>query len=101
VRSHPSTRFGREHSRPRQGDLKLGELARLGIDFNRPAVLLDDDIVTNREAKASAFSGWLGRKERIENLLFYVGRNASAVVADPDFHTVAPGSVIEPSARAV
>jgi hypothetical protein len=30
-----------------QHDLKFGELARLRIDLNRPAMLLDDDVVTN------------------------------------------------------
>ena len=52
-------------------------------------MLLDDDVVTDGQAKASAFSGRLRRKERIEHLLLHLGRNAGAVVANPDFHTVA------------
>ena len=78
-----------EHGRPRQNDPKLGELARLRVDLNRPAMLLDDDVVTDREAKPGAFSGRLGRKERVEHLFLHLGRNAGAVVADPDLHTVA------------
>ena len=35
------------------------------------------------------FSGRLGREERIEHLLLHLGRNASAIVADSDFHAVA------------
>jgi hypothetical protein len=34
----------------RQNDPDFGELARLGFDLNRPAMLLDDDVVTNRQA---------------------------------------------------
>ena len=45
-------------------------------------MLLDDDVVTNGEAKARAFSGRFGRKERIEHLFLHVGRNARAIVAD-------------------
>ena len=52
-------------------------------------MLLDDDVVTDREAEPGAFSGRLRREERIEDLLFHLGRNAGAVVTDADFHTVA------------
>ena len=52
-------------------------------------MLLDDDVVTNGQAKPRPFSGGLGRKERIEQLLLHLGRNAGAVVADPDFDAVA------------
>ena len=54
-----------------------------------PAMLLDDDVVTDGKAKARAFSGRLGREERIEHLFLHIGRNAGAVVADADFHAVA------------
>ena len=52
-------------------------------------MLLDDDVVTDREAEPGAFSGRLRREERIEDLLFHLGWNAGAVVADPDLHAVA------------
>jgi hypothetical protein len=52
-------------------------------------MLLDDDVVTDREAKPGPFSGRLGREERVKHLLLHLGRNASAVVADPDFDAVA------------
>ena len=52
-------------------------------------MLPDDDVVTDGEAKTSAFSGRLGREERIEHLFFHVRRDAGAVVANPDFYTIA------------
>ena len=52
-------------------------------------MLLDDDVVTNGQAKPSPFTGRLGRKERVEQLLLHLGRNAGAVVANPDFDAVA------------
>ena len=52
-------------------------------------MLLDDDVVTDREAKPGSFTGRLGRKERVEDFFLHLRRNAGAVVADPDLHTVA------------
>ena len=52
-------------------------------------MLLDDDVVTDGQAKPGPFAGGLGREERIEHLLLHLGRNAGAVVADPDFDAVA------------
>jgi hypothetical protein len=72
-----------------QDDPDFRELARLRIDLNRSAMLLDDDVVTDGQAKSSPFSGRLGREERIEDLLLHLGWNAGAVVADPDLHAVA------------
>ena len=42
--------LGKGHTRTRQNDPKFGELAGHGIDVNSPAMLLDDDVVTNRKA---------------------------------------------------
>ena len=78
-----------EHSDARQDNPDFGELAGLRLDLDRAAMLLDDDVVADREAKPGTFSGRLGREERIEHLLLHLGRNAGAVVADPDFHAVA------------
>jgi hypothetical protein len=57
----------------RQNDPKFGELARLRIDLDRPAMLLDDDVVTNGQAKSSPFISRLCRKKRIEQLLLHFG----------------------------
>ena len=69
--------------------LKFGELTGLRIDLYRPAMLLDDDVVTDGQAEPSPFTGRLGRKERVEQLLPHLGWNAGAVVAYPDFDPVA------------
>src|SRR5215475_4099379 len=65
------------------------ELARLRIDLDRPAMLLDDDIVADGKAKAGALPSRLGCEERVEHLFLHLGWNAGAVVADPDFHLIA------------
>ena len=52
-------------------------------------MLLNDDIVADRKTKTGTLSSWFGRKEGIEHLLLHFGRNAGAVVADPDFHLIA------------
>ena len=52
-------------------------------------MLLDDDVVTDGQAKPGPFAGRLCRKERVEQLLLHLGRDTGAVVADPDFDTVA------------
>ena len=39
--------------------------------------------------RPGAFSGGLGREERIEHLFLHVRRDAGAVVTDPDFNTIA------------
>jgi len=47
VRLRPSPRFGEDNSHTRQNDSDFSELARLGIDLNNPAMLLDDDVVAD------------------------------------------------------
>ena len=42
--------LARVAARARQNDPKFGELAGLGIDLYRPAMLLDDDVVTDGQA---------------------------------------------------
>ena len=39
-------------------------------------MLLDDDVMTDREAKTGALASRLGRKEGIEHLFLYLGGNA-------------------------
>src|SRR5258708_38376645 len=52
-------------------------------------MLLNDNVVAQRETKTCSFAGGLRRKEGIEHLFLHLGRNASAVVTDPDLHAVA------------
>ena len=62
--------------------LKLGKFTGLSIDLDRPAMLLDDDVVTDRQAKTGAFPGRFGGEERIEHLFLHLGRNAGAVITN-------------------
>lgn len=50
-------------------------------------MLLDDDVVAHGQAQPCAFSGRLGGEEGVEYLLFHLGWNASAIVADADLDT--------------
>ena len=52
-------------------------------------MLLDDDIVAQRQAEASAFAGRLGGEEWIEHFFLHLGWDAGAIVANPDLHAVA------------
>ncbi len=51
-------------------------------------MLLDDDVVAERKAKPRPLARRFGREEWIEHFLLDLGRDAGAVVADPDFDTV-------------
>jgi hypothetical protein len=52
-------------------------------------MLFDDDVVADGRAKSGALSSGFSREEGIEYLLLYVGRNAGAVIANPDLYAVA------------
>src|SRR5579863_9669057 len=52
-------------------------------------MLLDDNVVAQRETKTRSFAGGLCRKKRIEHLFLHLGRNAGATVANSDLHAVA------------
>src|ERR1700737_3853324 len=52
-------------------------------------MLLDDNVVTQRETKTGSLAGWFGREERIEHFFPHFGRNAAAVVANRDLDAVA------------
>src|SRR5215831_120714 len=78
----------RESWRTRQNNSHFGELGSR-IDLYRSRMLLHDDVVSDGQAKASAFPGRLRREEGIEHLLPDFGRNAGAVVANRDLYAVA------------
>ena len=52
-------------------------------------MLLDDDIVTDGQAKPGAFSGRLGGEERVEHLFLHLRRDAGSIVPNRYFNTVA------------
>ena len=52
-------------------------------------MLLHDDVVSDGQAKAGTLPRRLRREEGIEHLFFHLGRNAGAVVSNPDLYAVA------------
>ena len=54
-----------------------------------PPMLLDNDVMSYRKAEPRSSTGRLGGEERIEYLLFYIGRDTKAVITDTDFHRAA------------
>ena len=62
-------------------------------------MLLDDDIVTDREAEAGALTGWLGCEEGIEHLFPDLGRDAAAIVTDRDLYSIAEVFCRRPNGR--
>ena len=72
---------------PRQEDAERGALAGLGIHVDKAAGLLDDAI-HRREAKPGALADFLGREERLEDLVDDIGRNAGAGIGDVDPHII-------------
>jgi hypothetical protein len=76
-------------ARARQDDRKLGVGPRFRRDLDRSGVLFDDDVMAERQAEPSAFSGRLGREKRIEDLGLQVIGYAESVVADGDLNPVA------------
>src|SRR6516164_2058079 len=69
----------------RQSDDELGKYARLSLDVDPAAVLLNNDVMCHRQAEPCPFPGWFGGKEGIEHLRSHLGRDAGTVVANPDF----------------
>jgi hypothetical protein len=72
-----------------QDNPDLGKCTRLCIELDCARVLFHDDVVTDREAKARAFSRRFGCEERFNHLFFHVRQNACAVIPNPDLHLIA------------
>src|SRR6476661_2070229 len=68
---------------------ELGKLADLALNLDRPAMLLRDDVVADREAQPGALSGRLGGDEGLEQLVAHLRRDAGAVVAHLDLDRLA------------
>src|SRR5262249_15589650 len=52
-------------------------------------MLLDDDVMAERQPKTGPLTSWLGREERVEHFVSDLSWNPYAIVADTDFHLVA------------
>jgi hypothetical protein len=72
---------------PRQEDPERGALADFAVDIDEAAGLLDD-AVDGGEAEAGALADFLGREERLEDLVADLGRDAGTGVGDVDPHVV-------------
>src|ERR1700693_5311499 len=59
------------------------------VDLDRAAVLLGHDVVADREAEAGALAGRLGGKERLEQPVLDLGRNADAIVPRANLDDIA------------
>ena len=59
------------------------------INLYKPRMLLDDNVVSNGQAKASALSSGFRREERIEDVSPDVQWDAGTVVAYPNLNFVA------------
>src|SRR5215212_8989791 len=64
----------------RKNNFKFAEFSGLCIDLYQSGMLLDDNVVTQRETKTRSLAGWFGREERIEHFFPHFRRNAAAVV---------------------
>ena len=82
--AHPrSPAFPRDAAVAGQNDSELGELTRLCFDFDRACMLVDDDVMAERQAEARSLSRRLRCEERGEHLGLHLRGHAGAVVADP------------------
>ena len=68
--------------------LELGKLAGLCVNLNRPGMLLDDDVMAEREAKTGSLARRLSREEGVEYFVPDLRRNPRTVIADADLHPV-------------
>ena len=56
----------------------------------RPAMLLDHDVVAERQAEPGAFAGGLGGEERVEHFCLHLVRNSGSIVPNGDLDAVVP-----------
>src|SRR5262249_9431012 len=80
---------GRGRCFARKNNPDFSELTGLRIDLYRPRMLLDDDVVSDGQAKARAFPSGFCREEGIEHFFPDLRRNARTVVANRNRHAVA------------
>src|SRR5262249_29299073 len=76
----------------RKNNLDFGELVGLRIDLYAPRMLLDNNVVTDRQTKTGALSGGFCREEGIEHLFLHLGRYAHAIVTNPDLYLISETS---------
>src|SRR6516165_946989 len=87
--SRPCTRFSAKRHCARENNSDFGVLTSQRIDLYRSRMLFYDDVVGDRQAKASTLASRFCCEEGVEHLFPYFGRNAEAIVANPDLNLVA------------
>src|SRR5215510_8401586 len=73
----------------RQAYREFGEFPDFAVHADRAAVLLRYNVVADRQTEAGSFASRLGRKERLEQLVLDLRRDAGAVIAHPDLYRLA------------
>jgi len=64
-------------------------MTRFRVDINGSAMLLDDDVMADRQAEACALACRFRCEKRIEHSLPDLRRNPAAIVANLDLNAVA------------
>ena len=72
-----------------QADSEFSQRSRFALHRDRAAMLLGDDVVADRQTQLRTLAGRLGGKERLEQLVLDLGRDAHAVVTHPNLDRVA------------
>jgi hypothetical protein len=78
-------------------DGKFSEVTHLTINGDRAAVLLDGDVVADREAKPGALPGRFGRKERLKEFVLEAIAEEVETEAGDAWGTISIGAM--PSAK--
>ena len=73
----------------RQVDCELCKVALSAVDRDRAAMLLRDNVITDREPEPRTLASRLRREERLEQLVAKFGCNPNTIVAHPDLDRVA------------
>ena len=81
-------------SASRQPHRELGEVTDFAINCDGAAVLLRYDLVADRQPEPGALACWLGREERLEQLVPVFRWNTDAIVTHPDLD-----ASVEPAGR--
>src|SRR6516162_2190723 len=72
-----------------QANDEFSELALTAVDFDCATMLLADDVIADRQAEPGAFTSRLARDKGLEQFVPDLRRDAAAVVAHPNFNSVA------------
>src|SRR5689334_16906660 len=89
--SFPAATIMSEHL-ARQGNNEFGKFIHLAVHLDRPAMLLRNDVVADRQAKPGTLACGLSGEKRLEKFVAYVVWNACSIVAYKHLHAVRRGT---------